>query len=313
MTPGGRAAPRGLTTALIAACLLLLVGLPSVCGQADFTIDPSSVPAATRYAWCIAEQNSCSILCTDQEDNNNNQCNTETLEYKCICISGYSPQLRYYADTMPSLICNQTYNNCLTENSASPAGQKNCTDTIGNFCGKLTPTPLDQSSSSSSSLPPTSSLSSTATSQSSTSPTNSSASNTGSDNPTAETSSGLSSGATAGIAVGASIGGLVFLAAVGCLTYRAYKRRRAGGPETDGFYKPELDGMQIGRHQAPWVNESGGAEVVELAAPYRDAEVKLTVPPVEMADTSRPGELGSLEERHVPGGLHGQDQLHDVR
>merc|ERR1711939_584662 len=55
-------------------------------GQGQYTIEPNSVPLATRQNWCRAQFNTCLGVCGGQAFPNN--CDAATLTYSCICTNG---------------------------------------------------------------------------------------------------------------------------------------------------------------------------------------------------------------------------------
>lgn len=232
--------------------------------------------------------NTCGILCSGNI--NDNTCTPDTLLYDCTCASNNSsPDLGAYTNTLPTFICNQLYTNCVAAAAGNTSAQADCQTSIEDKCGKLDPATFDastQSTSSSSSQKSTTSLSSTAThttSGSSTGPGSSSSSGgqssstsslvssisssssyiqglasattsvpaaSGSASSTPKESTGLSTGAKAGIAIGAIIGVILL-----CMGGYLLGRRHSGGslgredkhpsvPElsTNGLYEiPQLE------------------------------------------------------------------------
>ncbi|KAF5685121.1 PCI domain-containing protein [Fusarium denticulatum] len=104
----------------------------------DMTIDPNSVDLATRSSWCGAQQNTCDALCKD--DTNENKCTENDLKWECTCSSNSStPGLQYYTQTMPTFICEELYSQCISQNTGSQSGQKECTSKIEDKCAKQSP------------------------------------------------------------------------------------------------------------------------------------------------------------------------------
>ncbi|KAL2017706.1 hypothetical protein VTK56DRAFT_1731 [Thermocarpiscus australiensis] len=103
----------------------------------NFTINPGAVDPSTRSDWCNAEYNTCKLLCGG--DPTANECDTDTLDYKCTCSNGTAPGLDYYTQTMPTFICEQAYADCIAANTGNARGQDNCTKTIKDHCGTLDP------------------------------------------------------------------------------------------------------------------------------------------------------------------------------
>ncbi|KAF4446632.1 pci protein [Fusarium austroafricanum] len=104
----------------------------------DMTIDPNSVDLATRSAWCGAQQNTCDTLCKD--DTNKNGCTESDLKWECTCSSNSStPGLQYYTQTMPTFICQQLFSQCISQNTGSSSGQRDCKNKIEAKCAKQNP------------------------------------------------------------------------------------------------------------------------------------------------------------------------------
>ncbi|KAG5657148.1 hypothetical protein KAF25_001737 [Fusarium avenaceum] len=104
----------------------------------DMTIDPNAVDIATRSDWCGAQINTCDTLCKD--DTNSNDCSETDLKWECTCSSNSSvPGIQYYTQTMPTFICQQLFSQCITENTSSQQGQRDCKSNIEAKCAKQNP------------------------------------------------------------------------------------------------------------------------------------------------------------------------------
>ncbi|KAH7270285.1 uncharacterized protein BKA55DRAFT_683346 [Fusarium redolens] len=104
----------------------------------DMTIDPNIVDLATRSSWCGAQQNTCDALCND--DTNSNKCTENDLKWECTCSSNSStPGLQYYTQTMPTFICQELFSQCISQNTGSQSGQRECTSKIDDKCAKQNP------------------------------------------------------------------------------------------------------------------------------------------------------------------------------
>ncbi|KAJ3482892.1 hypothetical protein NLG97_g7444 [Lecanicillium saksenae] len=113
----------------------------------DMKLDPNQATAQERAQWCNAESNSCSQLCDNTDTTND--CVAATLEYKCICGSNNSaPALEYYAQTMPTFICNKLFDLCNTQNVGNARNQEACKTNIRSHCGTLDPTKASKGGSS---------------------------------------------------------------------------------------------------------------------------------------------------------------------
>ncbi|KAK2058598.1 hypothetical protein LY76DRAFT_593121 [Colletotrichum caudatum] len=103
-----------------------------------FTASDINVAVLTvnqKANWCVAERNTCKVLC--QPNPTSNDCDSTTLEYSCLCPNGSAPGLEYYEQTMPTFICNQAFEDCIAANVGDKNGQDNCTTTIKSQCGTI--------------------------------------------------------------------------------------------------------------------------------------------------------------------------------
>lgn len=113
------------------------------------TIDPNSVPLATRDAWCTSQISACPLICTQETNGSaatySNTCDATTLDYSCVCNNGLSPNISEYSQTIPYFTCtesnNQCRNNCGISNNACAAA---CVD--DHPCGAQNPTRVNVTS-----------------------------------------------------------------------------------------------------------------------------------------------------------------------
>ncbi|KAK1987099.1 hypothetical protein LZ30DRAFT_777860 [Colletotrichum cereale] len=98
-------------------------------------INAAAVTVNQKANWCVAERNTCKVLC--QPNPTTNDCDSSTLEYSCICPNGSAPGLEYYEQTMPTFICNKAFEDCIAANVGDLDGQTNCTTTIKSQCGTI--------------------------------------------------------------------------------------------------------------------------------------------------------------------------------
>ncbi|EFQ28918.1 uncharacterized protein GLRG_04062 [Colletotrichum graminicola M1.001] len=172
-----------------------------------FTAADINVGALTvneKANWCIAERNTCQSLCDAATKENN--CDTTTLQYSCLCSSnGSAPGLEYYEQTMPTFICNQAFEDCITANVGNKNGQDNCTTSIRSQCGTIN-AQADQASGSTTS----------ATSAATQAPSATGASNAGA---TTAPSTAVSSAWAAPTADPARYGNAAAVAAIGLFAY----------------------------------------------------------------------------------------------
>jgi hypothetical protein len=131
----------------IAVVALSALGVVSAQSQ-NFTISPDSVEIATRASWCTAQQNNCDTICGAASANS---CDPGTLDYKCTCAGGTTPDLAEYKNTMPFYICQEAADQCNLQKVGDKSGQDACTANIRDKCGKKTPSKESSSEPSSSS------------------------------------------------------------------------------------------------------------------------------------------------------------------
>ncbi|KAJ5731420.1 uncharacterized protein N7483_005928 [Penicillium malachiteum] len=109
------------------------------------TIDPNSVPMATRENWCLSQTSSCPILCMQMPNTtgaNANTCSAKTLTFNCQCNNGLSPNASEYSETIPYFVCTEANNQCVNKCSDSSC-QAACRD--DHPCGAQHPTPVNTS------------------------------------------------------------------------------------------------------------------------------------------------------------------------
>ncbi|KAK0731476.1 hypothetical protein B0H67DRAFT_74816 [Lasiosphaeris hirsuta] len=138
----------------------------------NLTIDPAEVDPATRADWCKAEFNTCDTLCA--KNPTANSCNPTTLKFECTCSNGSAPGLEYYSQSLPSLICQQAFSDCIEANVGEPQKQSDCKKNIQAKCGTLDASKADLSepvSSSSAAAPSATGASTSASAPTSTSST----------------------------------------------------------------------------------------------------------------------------------------------
>ncbi|KAK4673222.1 hypothetical protein QC763_109910 [Podospora pseudopauciseta] len=104
----------------------------------NFTIDITKVEASTRSGWCTAQFNSCGLLCFGSLQKND--CEPSDLTYECLCSNGTTPGLDYYANTLPTFICEEAFSQCTAERQGGSASElRKCTTDIRDHCGTLDP------------------------------------------------------------------------------------------------------------------------------------------------------------------------------
>ncbi|KAK5681529.1 hypothetical protein LTS10_006061 [Elasticomyces elasticus] len=153
------------------------------------SIDPNSVPYATRLSWCRAQQNSCPMLCGGVAQPNT--CDSNTLNYTCTCTNGQQPNITNYDQTIPAFVCAQWKGACTAAHPDDLVGQTACQSVT---CGSANAS--DASSSSSSSASGSMTASSTASSTGGAVVGGASSASSGAASATSAAASGASSAAS---------------------------------------------------------------------------------------------------------------------
>jgi len=135
----------------------------AVSAQANFTsccnVTPTTVDLPTRLSWCRAQQNTCPEICQNGQTSAN-ACDPNALTYTCTCLTGPTGNISDYAQTLPSLECDNWKGQCTAAHPNDLAGQTFCQSFV---CGSKNATALVSSSSSSSASSGTASSTATAT------------------------------------------------------------------------------------------------------------------------------------------------------
>ncbi|KAH6959074.1 hypothetical protein HG530_009678 [Fusarium avenaceum] len=108
--------------------------------NADYVIDPNSVPLATRRFWCDNEVETCPMICeqSSKGDTKVNECDPKTLTYGCICGDGKQPNVSQYSLTLPFYVCQEWGNQCVDDCAGSASCASDCRQ--NNPCGANNPT-----------------------------------------------------------------------------------------------------------------------------------------------------------------------------
>jgi len=130
------------TLALAAVSALITLGVSQ-------TIDPNSVPQATRDSWCTSQIAACPLICTQETDGSAatyaNTCDPDTLAYSCVCDNGLAPNISEYSQTIPFYECTEYNTQCVTN-----CGQNNnaCAASCNQDhpCGAQNPTRVNTTS-----------------------------------------------------------------------------------------------------------------------------------------------------------------------
>ncbi|KAK7404001.1 hypothetical protein QQX98_010228 [Neonectria punicea] len=85
--------------------------------QADYVIDPDSVPLSQRQAWCNSERYTCPLICQQTGDGTTkvNECDPKSLTYGCICGNNKQPNVSEYSLSLPYFVCQEWGNQCVTD------------------------------------------------------------------------------------------------------------------------------------------------------------------------------------------------------
>jgi hypothetical protein len=114
--------------------------------NADYVIDPNSVPLATRRFWCDNEKETCPMICeqSSKGDTKVNECDPKTLTYGCICGDGRQPNVSEYSLTLPFYVCQEWGNQCVEDCAGSASCASDCRQ--NNPCGANNPTKANATS-----------------------------------------------------------------------------------------------------------------------------------------------------------------------
>merc|ERR1712072_1631247 len=113
-------------------------------GEGQYTIDPNSVPLATRQDWCRAQFNTCRGVCGGQAFPNN--CDAATLTHSCVCTNGNQPNISNYQQSLAAYECRAWKDGCNERNPTDAGAQQECLNTP---CGSKLVSDASSSSSSS--------------------------------------------------------------------------------------------------------------------------------------------------------------------
>ncbi|KAG6060988.1 hypothetical protein E4U17_002891 [Claviceps sp. LM77 group G4] len=81
----------------------------SAVSNADYVIEPSSVPLSTRRSWCTQEKSTCPLICQQVEPRTTlvNTCDPKTLSFGCICGNNMQPNVSEYSLSLPYFVCQE--------------------------------------------------------------------------------------------------------------------------------------------------------------------------------------------------------------
>jgi hypothetical protein len=107
--------------------------------QADYYVDPDSVPIGLREVWCRDEKSTCPLICQQTEPPTTlvNECDPETLTYGCLCGNNQQPNVSEYSLTLPFFVCQEWGQQCVKSCGGVTACQSACVQ--DNPCGAKSP------------------------------------------------------------------------------------------------------------------------------------------------------------------------------
>ncbi|KAK3354616.1 hypothetical protein B0H65DRAFT_19133 [Neurospora tetraspora] len=122
---------------IFVALSALTAAVAAQSSNSNLTVPVDSVDPNTRNQWCVAQYNTCKILCGMSVSSND--CDITTLKYDCTCSSGDSPALEDYTQTVPTFMCQTAYSTCITNHANDAMGQDKCKADIFDKCGTQDP------------------------------------------------------------------------------------------------------------------------------------------------------------------------------
>ncbi|GKT91857.1 LOW QUALITY PROTEIN: CDP-alcohol phosphatidyltransferase protein [Colletotrichum tofieldiae] len=204
--------------------------------QADYVINPDTVPLSVRKGWCKDQTYSCPVICREVSTKpvEANECDPppktgnegeeaeerepeadedppyqQALTYGCVCGDGKQPNMSEYSLTLPYHVCQEYGNQCVAD---CGIGANTCSNNcrVNNPCGAQNPTRVNSTSSAGDAATATASATETANAVFTGIAGETGSSGSGSGSSGAAT---LEMGRSAGLAVlvGGVIGGVAFL------------------------------------------------------------------------------------------------------
>ncbi|KAJ5558476.1 hypothetical protein N7535_008689 [Penicillium sp. DV-2018c] len=129
------------------------------------------VDSSERSAWCSAQRNTCPDIC--QDGTRLNSCDSNSLEFQCVCSDGSTPDVTPYKQTVPFFVCQANYGQCINAHPDDAEGQRTCKKNA--VCGSKNATEEADSSSSTTTTASSTILAMATTTDSSSSETSSAA------------------------------------------------------------------------------------------------------------------------------------------
>jgi len=126
-----------ISAAILATALFALSS-----AQQQYSIDPNSVPLATRSSWCQSQIATCPLICLQSPGASGttsaNDCDATTLAFECVCGNGLTPNATVFSLTIPYFICEAFGTQCVAGCAGDTTCQSACRQ--DNLCGAQNPT-----------------------------------------------------------------------------------------------------------------------------------------------------------------------------
>ncbi|KAK8121925.1 hypothetical protein PG984_010595 [Apiospora sp. TS-2023a] len=121
-------------TTVVAVATMLVASV-----QADYVIDPSTVPMSTRRYWCDSEISTCPIICTQTTSGKpiTNSCDPKALTYGCVCADNKQPNISEYTLTLPYFTCTEWGTQCVKKCGSDNECSSDCRQ--NHPCGARSP------------------------------------------------------------------------------------------------------------------------------------------------------------------------------
>jgi len=119
---------------VVAAATLLTMA------QAQYRVEPDSVPIADREQWCRSQVASCPLICEQTKPGTTlvNECDVDSLTYGCLCGDNKKPNMSEYSMTLPYFVCREWGTQCVAD---CPQSDSECNRACreDHPCGALNP------------------------------------------------------------------------------------------------------------------------------------------------------------------------------
>eukprot|EP00835_Amoeboradix_gromovi_P005656 NODE_554_length_6758_cov_0.359964.p4 type:complete len:159 gc:universal NODE_554_length_6758_cov_0.359964:2807-3283(+) len=106
-----------------------------------------TIPSALKSSWCARQVTNCKVVCytTDQPEPVQNTCDSDTLNYKCVCGDSVEPKLDMFSDTIPYFECTEVLSRC-QQNCGGKTNEQTCKSNCMNIyqCATTAPNSADR-------------------------------------------------------------------------------------------------------------------------------------------------------------------------